>query len=44
MLHIVKDDFDESPEDILNTINKMLNSKDNEEKEIEKKENIEKRD
>ena len=27
MLHIVKDDFDESPEDILNTINKMLNSK-----------------
>lgn len=44
MLHIVKDDFDESPEDILNTINKMLNSKDNEEKEIEKKENIEKKD
>ena len=44
MLHIVKDDFDESTEDILNTINKMLNSKDNEEKEIEKKENIEKKD
>ena len=44
MLHIVKDDFDESPEDILNTINKMLNSKDNEEKEIENKENIEKKD
>ena len=44
MLHIVKDDFDESQEDILNTINKMLNSKDNEEKEIEKKENIEKKD
>ena len=44
MLHIVKDDFDESPEDILNTINKMLNSKDNEGKEIEKKENKEKKD
>ena len=28
MLHIVKDDFDESPEDILKTINKILNNKD----------------
>ena len=24
MLHVIKDDFDESPEDILNSINKML--------------------
>ena len=29
MLQLIKDDFDESPEDILNTINNMLNSKDN---------------
>ncbi len=34
MLHIIKDDFDESPEDILNTINNMLNK--NEELENEK--------
>ncbi|MFR5508342.1 MAG: hypothetical protein ACLTKT_03945 [Clostridia bacterium] len=32
MLHIMKDDFDENAEDILNTINKML-SKSKEEKE-----------
>ena len=35
MLHVMKDDFDESPEDILNSINNMLKekekSKDNEE-------------
>lgn len=35
MLHVMKDDFDESPEDILNSINDMLKekekSKDNEE-------------
>ena len=29
MLQVIKDDFDESPEDILNTINEMLNNKDN---------------
>lgn len=40
MLHIIKDDFDESPEDILNTINKMLENKDKETKEIENKEKI----
>ena len=40
MLHIIKDDFDESPEDILNTINNMLNKKEgNENKEEKKKEN-----
>ena len=36
MLHVIKDDFDESPEDILNSINKMLQKKEkteNEEKE-----------
>ncbi len=36
MLHVMKDDFDESPEDILNSINNMLKekekSKDNNEK------------
>lgn len=32
MLHIMKDDFDENAEDILNTINKML-SKSKEEQE-----------
>lgn len=42
MLHIVKDDFDESPEDILNTINKMINSKTKEIKDEEK--NIKKED
>lgn len=34
MLHIMKDDFDENAEDILNTINKML-SKSKEETEEE---------
>lgn len=37
MLHVMKDDFDESPEDILNSINKMLQKKEkeNQEKSIE---------
>ena len=37
MLHVMKDDFDESPEDILNSINDMLKekSKDNEENKDE---------
>ena len=39
MLHIIKDDFDESPEDILNTINNMLNK--NEELENEKEYKVE---
>ena len=38
MLHIVKDDFDESPEDILKTINKMLNNKDDKTEEMKEKE------
>lgn len=38
MLQVIKDDFDESPEDILNTINKMLENKDKKTKEIENKE------
>ena len=37
MLHIIKDDFDESPEDILNTINNMLNKKEENENKEEKK-------
>ena len=43
MLHVMKDDFDESPEDILNSINNMLKkkqeNKDKDNKEEEKKEN-----
>ena len=37
MLHVIKEDFDESPEDILNSINKMLQKKEkeNQEKSIE---------
>lgn len=33
MFNLVKDDFDESPEDIMDTINKMLNKKENQENE-----------
>ena len=35
MLHVIKDDFDESPEDILNSINNMLKKKREEKKEEE---------
>lgn len=35
MLHVIKDDFDESPEDILNSINNMLQKKEEEKKEEE---------
>ena len=35
MLHAIKDDFDESPEDILNSINNMLKKKKEEKKEEE---------
>lgn len=35
MLHVMKDDFDESPEDILNSINNMLQQKEKD-KENEK--------
>ncbi len=39
MLHVIKDDFDESPEDILNSINNMLKKKEeNKEEDLEKKE------
>lgn len=37
MFNLVKDDFDENSDDILNTINKMLDSDD--ESKMEKKEN-----
>lgn len=38
MFNLVKDDFDENSDDILNTINKMLEKKkDKEEKEEENK-------
>lgn len=39
MLHVIKDDFDESPEDILNSINKMLEKKEEAKKEEKKEEN-----
>ena len=39
MLHVMKDDFDESPEDILNSINNMLKEK---EKSKDKEENKDK--
>ena len=35
MLHVMKDDFDESPKDILNSINNMLQQKEKD-KENEK--------
>lgn len=40
MLHVIKDDFDESPEDILNSINNMWKKKEEnkEEENTEKKE------
>lgn len=38
MLHVIKDDFDESPEDILNSINNMLKKKEEEKKEEANKE------
>ncbi len=39
MFNLVKDDFDENSDDILNTINKMLEKKkDEEEKDQENKE------
>ena len=38
MLHVIKDDFDESPEDILNSINNMLKKKEEEKKEENNKE------
>lgn len=41
MLHVIKDDFDENADDILNSINKMLenNKKEKEEEKENKKEN-----
>lgn len=40
MLHVMKDDFDETPEDILKTINKILNNpKDGKQDSKEEKEN-----
>ena len=38
VLHVIKDDFDESPEDILNSINNMLKKKEEEKKEENNKE------
>lgn len=41
MLHVIKDDFDESPEDILNSINNMLKNKGQAKKEEKEGENNE---
>ena len=41
MLHVIKDDFDESPEDILNSINKMLQKKEEDKKEKSQEESNE---
>lgn len=38
MLHVIKDDFDENSDDILNSINKMLENNKKEKEEKEKKE------
>ena len=43
MLHVIKDDFDESPEDILNSINNMLKNKGQAKKEEDEKESKEKK-
>lgn len=37
MLEVIKDEFDESPEDILKTVQKMLNKKEEENKEKTRK-------
>ena len=37
MLELVKDEFEESPEDILKTINKMLEETDDEENKEDKR-------
>ncbi len=37
MLQVMKDDFDESPEDILNSINNMLRKKEEENNKEDKK-------
>ena len=41
MLHVIKDDFDESPEDILNSINNMLKKKGQAKKEENERESNE---
>ena len=41
MLHVIKHDFDVSPEDILNSINKMLNKKEEEKNKENKKQDKE---
>ena len=41
LLHVIKDDFDESPEDILNSINNMLKNKGQAKKDENEDENNE---
>ena len=42
MFNLVKDDFDENSDDILNTINKMLQEKKNKDEEKDEKQKEEK--
>mgnify|MGYP004629948105 FL=1 len=37
MFNLIKDDFDENMDDIMNSINKILDEKENEEKKKEEK-------
>lgn len=37
MFNLIKDDFDESLEDIMNTVDKILNEEDNKEEQTEKR-------
>ena len=41
MLHVIKDDFDESTEDILNSINNMLKKKEENKEKNNKEDNKE---
>ena len=38
MYNVIKDEFDENIEDIMNTVNKIINEKENKNIEIEKEE------
>lgn len=38
MFNLIKDEFDENIEDIMNTVNKIINEKENENLKTEKKE------
>lgn len=39
MFNLIKDEFDENIEDIMNTVNKIINEKENNENETQKEKN-----